>query len=272
MSSEQSPKSILHELNLSKSDILALDPTLFTAEEKRAFIETLYGNPGEWSWKRELQSVAHNLNRWKLLLAEGTPSGLPYRKSHAALMYLANNRLRSAGGSNVTDFTDWIFRLYVPEKNYQSLLRGQRLERQIVIKRIPIPNHSRWKLIYDGMTSSQSAPLVISDLTINGIAMRGKPDLVFREKKKKRIVIVEIKASEADVPSDGWPNMRAQLWAYSKIDDWKDEDEIILVGEVWGFRAGLRLRKVIHWKKGGSDFQRENAELFACYRSHCEGV
>lgn len=270
MSSDQRGKSIFHELNLSKKDILALDPALFTPEEKLAFIETLYGNPDEWSWKRELQSVAHNLERWKLLLAEGPPSGSPYRKSHEELMARAKNRSRNVGGSNVTDFTDWIFRLYVPEKNYQDLLRGQRLERQIAIKRIPIPQHSRWKLIYDGMTNSQSASLVISNLTINGTAMRGKPDLVFREKKKKRIVIVEIKASEADVPSDGWPNMRAQLWAYSKIDDWKDEDEIVLVGEVWGFRGGLRLRKVIHWKKGESDFERENSELFTCYRSHCE--
>jgi len=27
--------------------------------------------------------------------------------------------------------------------------------------------------------------------------------------------------SLADIPSDGWPNLRAQLWAYGQIDDWK---------------------------------------------------
>jgi hypothetical protein len=48
--------------------------------------------------------------------------------------------------------------------------------------------------------------------------MFGKPDLVFREKRSGRILIVEIKATEADIYADGWPNLRAQLWAYSKID------------------------------------------------------
>lgn len=184
-------------------------------------------------------------------------------------MSLAKSHPPKHVGHTVTDFTDWIFRLYVPEKDYSNLLRGQQIEREIAVRRIPVPPHSRWKLIFNGMADSDSAALSIPSLTIDGIPLRGKPDLVYREKGTKRMLIVEVKTSEADIPSDGWPNMHAQLWAYSKIDAWSNVDEILLVGEVWGFKYGLRLRQSIRWHKSDQTLER-NAELFARYRSHCE--
>jgi hypothetical protein len=173
-------------------------------------------------------------------------------------------------GHAVSDFADWIFRLYVPEKDHGSLLRGQQLEREVAVRRIPAPSHSRWKLVFNGMVDNDSEALPITPLTINGIPLRGKPDLVFREKGTKRVLIVEIKTSEAAIPSNGWPNIRAQLWAYSKIDAWRDADDVLLVGEIWGFANGLRLRQAIHWRKSDQMFEGENSELFALYRSHCE--
>jgi len=255
---------------LTRDDILALDPGLFSVEEKKAYIDLLYGNTAEWTWKRDLESVETNRLRWNNLLNEQLASGQPYRVDHQKLLRLAKNYPPRVAGSAVTDFTDWIFRLYVPERDYYSLVRGQRIERDIAIKRIPVPAHSRWKLIYNGMLNNGSSVFSISDLTINGAPIRGKPDLVFREKKTKRILIVEIKVSERELPSNGWPNMRAQLWAYSKIDEWKDAPEVILVGEIWGFRYGLRLRKAIHFRSKDQTFEQENAELFARYSTFCE--
>lgn len=69
MPHSQTPKSFLRDLNLSKKDILTLDPKLFSAEEKKAYIDLLYGTPDEWSWKHDLESAANNLRRWNLLLS-----------------------------------------------------------------------------------------------------------------------------------------------------------------------------------------------------------
>lgn len=268
----QTPKSLLHDLSLSKKEILALDPQLFSADEKQAYIDLLYGTPDQWSWKRDLESAASNLRRWNLLLSQDAQVGTPYRVGHTRLLSCAKNCAPKKIGRTVTDFTDWIFRMYVPEKDYGSLVRGQLLEREIAARRIPVPIHSRWKLIFSGMSDGNSPALAISKLTINGVPLRGKPDLVFREKGTKRILIVEVKTSEADIPANGWPNMRAQLWAYSKIDLWSDADEILLAGEVWGFKDGLRLHQSIHWHKNDKFFEQENAELFSCYRNHCESL
>jgi hypothetical protein len=270
MSKADSTKSLLLHQNLSKEDILALDPKLFSAEDKKAYIALLYGQPDEWTWKRNLQSAASNIRRWKLLLNEEAALGQQYRVRHKKLLDLATLYPPKLVGQTVTDFTDWIFRLYIPEREYSSLLRGQSLEREIAVRRIPIPSHSGWKPIFDGTGNSNSSALPISELAINGIPLRGKPDLVFCEKATKRILIVELKTSEAEIPSNGWPNMSAQLWAYSKIDKWRDAKEILLVGEVWGFRNGLRLRKVLHWNNRDQTLERENAELFDCYRTYCE--
>ena len=259
-------------MELSKKDILALDSKLFSAEEKKAYINLLYGAPDEWSWKRDLESATSNLRRWRLLLGDEPTPGASYRVAHDRLLFLAKNYPPKKVGQTVTDFTDWIFRLYVPERDYSSLLRGQQIEREIATLRVPAPVHSRWKLEYNGMSGTDSEAFEISTLKINGTPLRGKPDLVFREKGTKRILIVEVKTSEADIPSNGWPNMRAQLWAYSKIDAWRDAEEILLVGEVWGFKYGLRLRHSIRWVKGDQILERENAELFACYSNYCESI
>lgn len=267
----QSSKAFLHSLNVSKQEILALDPKLFSAETKRAYVELLYGSPEEWSWKRELQSVPANLRRWKLLLGNEPAPGAPYRVSHDQLLFFAKKYPPKRAGQTVTDFADWIFRLYVPERDQASLLRGRHIEREIAACQIPVPSHSRWKLEHRGM-GNEGQTFDISELAINGNPLRGKPDLVLREKGTKRILIVEVKTSEAHLSSDGWPNLRAQLWAYSKIDAWRDADEILLVGEIWGFTGSIRLRHAVRWRKGDQPFDQQNAELFACYRSYCESI
>ena len=110
-------------------------------------------------------------------------------------------------------------------------------------------------------------PKQISSLTMNGKPMWGAPDLVLRERKSGRILIIERKASNKDVPSDGWPNLRAQLWAYSQIDDWLDAPEKILAAEIWGFGRiqGVRRRSVILFDVNDQGFNSEASQLFSIY-------
>lgn len=81
--------------------------------------------------------------------------------------------------------------------------------------------------------------------------------------------MVEIKISEAPIPDGGWPNLRAQLWAYSKIDKWAQSSDILLVGEIWGSTEGLRLRRAMRWQP--LDLEEENIQLFELYRLQEKG-
>lgn len=91
-------------------------------------------------------------------------------------------------------------------------------------------------------------------------------------------MIVERKASNKQIPVDGWPDLRAQLWCYAQIDDWvwRAAPAIRLVGEVWYPRGNgkLYLRTseggLMRWTKGDAEFDATNAALFALYKHRIE--
>jgi hypothetical protein len=61
-------------------------------------------------------------------------------------------------------------------------------------------------------------------------------------------------------------NLRAQLWAYSQIDEFANAERIVLIGEIWGFVEGyLRRRKVLRWDCEDQRFNSENSDLFMLY-------
>jgi hypothetical protein len=251
---------------LSIRQIMDLDPCIFSREQKQALIEELYGKKDEWTWKRDLVDVSSAMKRWQDLLAIiSTNKGKPYRVGYNSLVRRAEFSPPPTPGHTVAAFTDWIFRLYKPQREYEALMRGARFEREVALRRVKYPQHSGWKLIYDGMNGSNEAALPISQLTVNGSPIYGKPDLIFREKRTGRILITEIKVSECDVPTDGWPNLQAQLWAYSKLDELADASEILLAGEVWSYKFGVRRRATVRYDVGDHCFQLQNQQLFDIY-------
>ena len=257
------PANMRDELDVRK--IMNLDSSCFTKEQKLAMIDALYGKKEEWTWKRDLVKVQADYKRWQSLLEPGSCGRFPFRFNLAKLARLGQYFQPKETGRTVTAFTDWIFRLYKPQRDYVALKRGAHFEREIARKRVRYPQHTGWKLIYDGMNGSEEHALPISELAINGAPIYGKPDLVFREKKTGRIMILEIKVSERDIPSDGWPNLQAQLWAYSKIDMWKDAPEILLVSEVWSYSYGVRRRGTIRYLQDDQIFETQNRKLFDVY-------
>jgi hypothetical protein len=109
-------------------------------------------------------------------------------------------------------------------------------------------------------------PKIISALTVAGEPLWAAPDFVFQEKTSGRIVIVQVKVSDAVIPSDGWPNLRAQLWAYAHVDEWLCAREMLLVGEVWDLTLdGIVFRGTVRWECGDREFHRNNLELFELY-------
>lgn len=124
-----------------------------------------------------------------------------------------------------------------------------------------------WEVVYEDPLDGHGEIKTMPSLVVLGQAMRGRPDLVLRERDTGKLVIVERKVSCREIPSDGWPNLRAQLWAYSKISDWAGEPEITLVGEIWGMsRMGVpSYRASVVWQASDACFQRENQALFDLY-------
>ena len=241
------------------------------------FGESLFGPP-PWQKQRD--------QRWAALLGEVAPGGKPYRITREdmknRLASLARLRARSLAGtesatraSTVSAFSDWVIRLYVPERSNAALIVGLEGERAVVVHRLRIQRakrevprweHHCWKLVHDGVRGAFEGGFSIPSLEVRGVMMTGVPDLVFREHKTGRILIVELKVSQAMLPSDGWPNLRAQLWAYSRIEKWSAAPEMLLAGEVWSPEsAGLQRRRTYQWRASDADLQAESRELFEAY-------
>lgn len=254
-------------MRFDKAALEALDEN-FTEEEKKYLLAKFFPESRPVPWKVALQKGWSDSERWQRYLEADVrePIGAPYRYPHHWLVQVAQANRPLVTGSSVTDFTGWLFSLYGPPKDPQVLAQGRNVERQLVRRYLLEPNRKGWTLEYEGIRSEGRQPKVISALTVGGAPLRAAPDFVFKEKATGRVVIVEIKASNREIPSDGWPNLRAQLWAYAHIDDWRDAPEIILVAEVWGFTSEkIVLRGTRRWKSNDDQLNRENIELFALY-------
>jgi len=284
----------LHEIDpndpiykgLTKSELLAM--RYLPREEKEAlsmqlFGESLYGPP-PWEKQRD--------QRWEALLGETPTRGTPYRVTHQNLLHriMLNQGFPSGEASSsspltprkhtVSAFANWILRQYAPAPNRLALEAGVIGERAVVDRReeinrakreIPRCEHRGWRLIHDGIRGTFDEGFSIPSLTVDGIPLRGVPDLVFRERKTDRILIVELKVSSADLPSDGWPNLRTQLWSYARIECWSTASEILLAGEVWSHQSSVPIRRQTYfWRSDDPVLNKECAELFVAYGGKVE--
>lgn len=195
-------------------------------------------------------------------------------KRNCSLEYQGEQRNR------VTDFSGWIFSLDHPIKNahrqIESMNIGKIGEKHVQFaKRLrvsPVICDSNWSpLFIDDFTDSQE-PLKCSTLLVNNAPIYGRPDYVYFNEKTRTALIVEVKTSSAsNLPSDSWPNLRSQLWAYGNLDLFKEvAQEIILIGEIWMDMGGGRYgrRKTYRWDHSNINFRKENQELFECYQEY----
>ena len=192
-----------------------------------------------------------------------------WRTPHNELLTRAKQKPPASRAANVSSFTDWIYDLYAPNRSLSGLLTGTEKEPLVEIKRkADAAARNRWKdsmckLIYRGMGDDPDDPLTISKLRINGICVQGRPDLAFQNKKTGEILIVEVKVSDAHPPDGGWPNLRAQLWAYSLADRFSDAPRVHVGGEVW--RTDLSRLVPIKIKSSGPHWHIENEQLFRAF-------
>ncbi|MGH8728467.1 MAG: hypothetical protein ACREV9_09975 [Burkholderiales bacterium] len=226
--------------------------------------------------ERQAQLRLLNERRWDYCVGATVNNSflVPYRFSHTELLRMARSSLlkqrKRPAQNRVTDFTGWIYDLiYGPQRSPELLTEGKRGEQAVarIKRRLPLRSHSDWEPIYSDPLDGKPEALEISLLTINGSPLYGAPDYVFRNKTTGTIMIVEIKVSDRELWSDGWPNLRAQLWAYGHIDRFLNSTrDIVLVGEIWG-RTQISLRQTLRWHLSDAKFCESNEQLFDIYQN-----
>ena len=125
-----------------------------------------------------------------------------------------------------------------------------------------------WRLYYLGRDDERPSPFRMSRLSIGGAPVKGYPDLVLHNENKNIFIVLERKTTyvnERFLPRKGWPNVEAQLWCYSWIDEFQNAEEVLLVGEVWRRGAPQKSGKMnpllklykTHWLWKRSDLEHQ---------------
>jgi hypothetical protein len=241
-------------------------------------------NAADLSADRDAKLLTINGRRWDgyLGVTPPDPSLVPYRVSHEDLLKrISRSRLNPPEDqprNRVTDFTGWIYEVIHGPPDPALLAAGKVGEREIAKIKRCVPHldwHSDWQLIDADPLNEKPEAREISLLKVGNDSLYGAPDYVFQNKKNGTIIIVEMKVSNATLHSDGWPNLRAQLWAYGCIDRYVESaTNIILIGEIWGRtyntssgEKGYRLKQHISWSMSDDKFCKQNEELFESYNN-----
>jgi hypothetical protein len=258
-------------MQIDRDSLQRLEIDGLTPLQLKLAVESLFGPEPDSQLKSKLAPIRRTLalqRLWQTYAGERAPElhGEPYRFTHSTLLRLAELRRPTRIGNTVTDFSKWVLSLYFDIQDRSGLAYGKQVERDVA-RLAPPPEHADWELVYRDPLTEKPTALEISALTANGGSLWGAPDLVFRHRRSGEIVIIERKASNREIPVNGWPNAKAQLWAYAQIDLWRDATRKSLVMEVWG-HAGNRLvrRHINRWVSSDPVFHGEQTELFSRYR------
>jgi hypothetical protein len=181
-------------------------------------------------WRRTSDDPFHLTAKQLLARAQAAPPAVP--------------------GTAVTDFTAWIYSLYVKDEDPRRMREGKEIEaavfdfRRVLLRsrRFHSLGDPKWMLLHRGLgIDVQHRDHMVFDvprLTVSGRPLRACPDLVFRHEETGEILLIEVKFSSRVIPSNLWPNVWAQLWAYSLVEEFVRAPRITAVGEVWGDNSG----------------------------------
>lgn len=124
--------------------------------------------------------------------------------------------------------------------------------------------------------------------------LRCVPDVLLENTRTGAILIIERKFTsvpETKVPAMGWANLKAQLWCYGWIDDWRGASNVFHIGQFWRMpyisklprmsfpmynvrgellyehlRTDFKMMDLCpRWQRNDARFDQECAELFTQY-------
>jgi len=254
------------------------------AEEKLALMDRLYPKLPDAPFKEDLQKVWYQLQyntaaepwikvyRGSVNLNDNIFSGVFRVSTNELIKRASYRRKRDVLKYTVTEYTSWIYSLYLRKASPEQYRKGKQGEREIA-RHLPAFSAKGFDLVYKDPLEKDVIPLKISALQCNNKPLWGTPALVYKDTEKDTLYIIERKTVSINslihsgLPSDGWPNLRAQLWAYSHIDKFQSYNKIVLIGEAW-IATGLELPKRVgawRWDKTDNQFEQENTALFKAY-------
>ena len=185
--------------------------------------------------------------------------------------------------NHASDFADWVFDIEHPRTTESSdwakyksklLAAGKMSHRRIdrlIREESSLKKRSEWDVIYIDNDSFGRRTYESSSLKIGDKPMRCRPDAVLQHKQTGEILIIEIKTTglpEYRIPDIGWPNIQAQLWVYSWIDEWLSAPDVRLVGWVWRrveTRDVVQPVKTFQWNRENKQHHEDCMRLFEIY-------
>ncbi len=203
--------------------------------------------------------------------------------------FLKNARRQrpSNPGPTASMFSQWLYSLYANAYgDDQDRTKGRTAEEFILAERrrayattdhVTMHKHfPDWRLKHNGLSANQSDRpnyYSINDLLVGGEPLRVLPDLIYENRRTREIIIVEIKHSQMDIPSNLWPNIWGQLWCYAQMQELRDSPSVTVIGEVWGDKYYARgefqyvyLRASVRRNPRAIPYDRFFRTLFDIYR------
>lgn len=201
--------------------------------------------------------VADPIKHW----AKGSILPKELEPAHFKLVpseFIAHARSRAPRDPQPTasGFSAWLYSLYSNAYGSdEDQDRGKVVEKEVLERRraIALSNDnmflrecmSDWSLLHNGIDGNQNPHktyIEIEDLKVGVRPLRVSPDLLYRNDRKSKIVIVEIKHTRMVIPTNLWPNIWGQLWCYAQLPMVRDAASVAVVGEIWGDRWTPRHR------------------------------
>jgi hypothetical protein len=181
----------------------------------------------------------------------------PFRLVHSEFIRHARKMRPERPDATVSAFASWLYSLYSNAYgDEEDRERGKALEPAIFERRKTAQGSvndeylrsigSEWRLVHNGLhLPGQDAVAWFSfdHLRVNGEALRASPDLIYHHPRLNEVMIVEIKHSFMEIPSNLWPNLWGQLWCYSQLDIARSANRVTVIGEVWAERTHGRRRE-----------------------------
>lgn len=228
----------------------------------------------------------------------GVPKAPPFRIVPAEFLARAKLNRPEEPQATASAFAQWVYSLYGRPGSQDDLDRGKQAEAQIFDERprsfaahsiLAACDHEHlaryrpgWELIHCGLAVEPSdAPRPFFEapkLSVRGRALGASPDLLYRNRDTGEVIIVEVKLSRQQLPSNLWPNVWAQLWCYANLPIVLSAPRATVIGEIWGelYKWSPSHKASLHWLGLRASVRRDPRQpaydrffrsLFEIYRS-----
>lgn len=183
-------------------------------------------------------------------------------------------------------FADWVFRRenpgWVPPNQGDVAEKAKQLELGIADhqfvelflnhcwtnRKLAKTGTTGWRLLFADRGDGNQRYFSATNLTVAGHALRCIPDVVLQHQQSNSLIIIERKTTRTHrIPPAGWPNVEAQLWCYSHIDEFASADRVLLVSQLWQRSNGGLCLNSVHpnWLRGDAPHEQRCIDWFVEY-------